>query len=68
MGKRHGYGTDSIRKIAEKYDGNAEFKREASRFMTRIVLIFAAAQGKSLPFNGLNGTKNRLSGINEEII
>ncbi|MBS5523577.1 MAG: sensor histidine kinase [Clostridiales bacterium] len=44
MRKRHGYGTGSICKIAEKYDGNAEFKREDSRFVTRIVLNICSSQ------------------------
>ena len=37
-GRWHGYGTDSICKIAEKYGGSAEFLQEGRSFVTRIVL------------------------------
>lgn len=38
LGKKRGYGLGSIRRIAVKYDGSAEFSQENHRFCTRIVL------------------------------
>lgn len=38
MGKWAGYGTESIYKVAKKYDGSAEFKREKNHFIAQIIL------------------------------
>ena len=41
---QHGYGTQIIRRIAEKYDGEVQFADEGNRFSSVVLLQFREEQ------------------------
>ena len=43
---QHGYGTQIIRRIAEKYDGEVQFADEGDRFSSVVLLQFAQEHPK----------------------